>query len=120
VIKKLDKLIIKAFIGPFIATFPYFSFCISNAIFLALYRRSCWQRIGCINNFQADRLCCCNGCSLALPLSLLLSSIMTFGNLGESFELVAIKSSGIPLLTFYDAFADRCHFYKRRCFFIRQ
>lgn len=37
---------------------------------------------------------------LALPLALLLSSIMTFGNLGETFELVAIKSSGIPLLRF--------------------
>lgn len=37
---------------------------------------------------------------LALPLALLISSIMTFGNLGESFELVAIKSSGIPLLRF--------------------
>ena len=37
---------------------------------------------------------------MALPLSLLLSSIMTFGNLGESFEIVAIKSAGIPLLRF--------------------
>jgi lipopolysaccharide export system permease protein len=37
---------------------------------------------------------------LALPLALLISSIMTFGNLGESFELVAIKSAGIPLLRF--------------------
>jgi lipopolysaccharide export system permease protein len=37
---------------------------------------------------------------MALPLSLLLSSIMTYGNLGESFELVAIKSAGIPLLRF--------------------
>jgi len=37
---------------------------------------------------------------LALPLGILLASIMTFGNLGESFELVAIKSSGIPLLRF--------------------
>ncbi|MDB5230090.1 MAG: rane protein [Chitinophagaceae bacterium] len=37
---------------------------------------------------------------LALPLALLLSSIMTFGNLGESFELVAIKSAGISLNRF--------------------
>jgi lipopolysaccharide export system permease protein len=37
---------------------------------------------------------------LALPLSVLLSSIMTFGNLGESYELVAIKSAGISLLRF--------------------
>lgn len=37
---------------------------------------------------------------LAMPLAVLLSSIMTFGNLGESFELVAIKSAGISLLRF--------------------
>src|SRR5688572_22534546 len=37
---------------------------------------------------------------LALPLAILLSSLMTFGNLGESFELVAIKASGISLLRF--------------------
>ena len=34
----------------------------------------------------------------ALPLAVLLSSIMTFGNLGENNELVAIKSSGVSLL----------------------
>ena len=41
-----------------------------------------------------------NWVPLALPLALLLSSIMTFGNLGESFELIAVKSAGIPLLRF--------------------
>ena len=34
---------------------------------------------------------------LALPLAILLSSIMTFGNLGEHYELVAMKSAGISL-----------------------
>lgn len=34
---------------------------------------------------------------LALPLAILLSSLMTFGNLGERYELVAIKSAGISL-----------------------
>lgn len=34
---------------------------------------------------------------LALPLSILVSSIMTFGNLGENYELVACKSAGISL-----------------------
>lgn len=37
---------------------------------------------------------------LALPLGILLASIMTFGSMGENFELVAIKSSGISLLRF--------------------
>ena len=35
---------------------------------------------------------------LALPLAILLASIMVFGNLGERFELLAIKSAGVPLL----------------------
>ncbi|MBR5689395.1 MAG: LptF/LptG family permease, partial [Prevotella sp.] len=34
----------------------------------------------------------------SLPLTLLLSSLITFGNLGESSELTAIKSAGISLL----------------------
>ncbi len=35
---------------------------------------------------------------LALPLAILLSSIMTFGAMGEHYELVALKSSGNSLL----------------------
>jgi lipopolysaccharide export system permease protein len=38
--------------------------------------------------------------TLAMPIAILISSIMTFGNLGETFELVAIKSAGISLLRF--------------------
>jgi len=34
---------------------------------------------------------------LALPLAVLLSSLMTFGNMGEYYELTAIKASGISL-----------------------
>lgn len=36
---------------------------------------------------------------LALPLAILLSSLMTFGNFGENYELVAMKASGVPLKT---------------------
>lgn len=36
--------------------------------------------------------------NICLPLAVLLSSIMTFGNLAENFELVALKSAGIALL----------------------
>ncbi len=35
---------------------------------------------------------------LALPMAILLASIMTFGNLAENYELVAMKSSGLSLL----------------------
>lgn len=35
---------------------------------------------------------------MALPLAILLASLMTFGNLGENFELTAIKASGVSLI----------------------
>ena len=35
---------------------------------------------------------------MALPLAVLLASLMVFGNLGESLELLAVKAAGIPLL----------------------
>ena len=34
----------------------------------------------------------------SLPLSVLLASLITFGNMGESFELLAMKAAGIPLI----------------------
>ncbi len=34
---------------------------------------------------------------LALPLAILLASLMMFGNLGEKFELIAMKSAGVSL-----------------------
>ena len=37
---------------------------------------------------------------MAFPLAILLSSLMTFGNLGENFELTAVKSAGVSLQRF--------------------
>ena len=98
--KKLDKLIVKAFVGPFIATF--------FITLLVLIMQFFWLWIddfvgkglspGIILEFiwyQSAVLI-----PLALPLAVLLSSLMTFGNLGETYELVAIKSAGISLLRF--------------------
>ena len=99
-IKKLDRLIIGAFIGPFIATFFITLFVLVLQFF--------WLYIDDIVGKGLDMLTIgtfilyvsATLVPLALPLAVLLSSIMTFGNLGETFELVAIKSAGIPLLRF--------------------
>jgi len=100
VFKKLDKLIVKAFIGPFIATFfitllvlimqffwLYIDDFVSKGLSTGLILEFIWYLSATL-------------VPLALPLAILLSSLMTFGNLGETFELVAIKSAGISLLRF--------------------
>ncbi len=98
--KKLDKLVVKAFIGPFVAVFfitilvlllQFFWLWIDDFVGKGLSTDIIFKFIG----YQSAALV-----PLALPIAVLLSSLMTFGNLGESLELVAVKSSGISLLRF--------------------
>ena len=98
--KKLDKLIIKAFIGPFIATF-FITLLVLVMQFFWLYIDDFVGK-GVGTNVILEFILYQSAVlvPLALPLAVLLSSLMTFGNLGESFELVAIKSAGISLLRF--------------------
>ncbi len=99
-IKKLDTLIIKAFIGPFFATFFIALFVLVMQFFWLYIDDLVGKGLDLPTLAHLTGLVAVNWVPLALPLALLLSSIMTFGNLGESFELVAIKSAGIPLLRF--------------------
>ncbi len=99
-IKKLDKLILKSFFGPFVITF--------FIAFFVLMMQGLWKYLDDLVGKGLDFITICQflwyACAsllmLAMPIAILISSIMTFGNLGESFELVAIKSSGISLLRF--------------------
>jgi len=99
-IKKLDKLILKAFLGPFIATFFIAFFVLMMQILWKYIDDLVGKGLDFITIGQFLWYASASLITLALPIAILISSIMTFGNLGESFELVAIKSSGISLLRF--------------------
>lgn len=99
-IKKLDRLILKAFVGPFIATFFITLFVLVLQFFWLYIDDIVGKGLDFFTIFRLMSYVTASVVPLALPLAVLLSSIMTFGNLGETFELVAIKSAGIPLLRF--------------------
>ncbi len=99
-IKKLDKLIIKAFVGPFFATFLISLFVLVMQFFWLYIDDLVGKGLDVVTIFKLIGYVSATLVPMALPLALLLSSIMTFGNLGESFELVAIKSAGISLSRF--------------------
>ena len=99
-IKKLDILIIRSFIGPFIVTFFVSLFVLVMQFFWLYMDELIGKGIGVWPIMQLLIYMSTTLVPLALPLSILLASIMTFGNMGENFELVAIKSSGISLLRF--------------------
>lgn len=99
-LKKLDILVIKAFVGPFVATFfitvlvllmQFFWLWVDDFVGKGISTKVLFEFIW----YQSAVLV-----PLALPLAILLSSIMTFGNMGESYELVAIRAAGISLLRF--------------------
>jgi len=99
-IKKLDKLILKAFLGPFIATFFIAFFVLMMQILWKYIDDLVGKGLDFVTIAQFLWYASASLITLALPIAILISSIMTFGNLGESFELVAIKASGISLLRF--------------------
>ncbi|ANH82788.1 permease [Niabella ginsenosidivorans] len=98
--KKLDKLIIKSFIGPFVATFFITLFVLVMQFFWLWIDDFVGKGLDAVTILKFIWYQSAVLIPLALPLAVLLSSLMTFGNLGESFELVAIKSAGISLLRF--------------------
>lgn len=99
-IKKLDILIVRAFIGPFIATFFITLFVLILQFFWLWIDDYVGKGVDGPIFLRLIVYLSATLVPLALPLAVLLSSIMTFGNLGETFELVAIKSAGIGLLRF--------------------
>jgi lipopolysaccharide export system permease protein len=98
--KKLDILILKAFIGPFLAALTISTFVLTMQFFWLYIDDLVGKGLDLLTILQLVGLVSVSTFTTALPLALLFSSIMTFGNLGESFELIAIKAAGIPLIRF--------------------
>lgn len=95
--KRLHLYVIKSFIGPFIMTF--------FIVLFVLLMQFLWKYVddlvgkGLDFKVLAEMMFYASFAllPLAFPLAMLLASIMTFGSLGENYELVAMKASGISL-----------------------
>jgi lipopolysaccharide export system permease protein len=96
--KKLDKLILGSFIGPFFLTFVVVDFILLTVNMLKYFDEIFGKGLGFMIYIELISYFVISISPMALPLAVLLSSLMTFGNLGEHFELTAIKSSGISLI----------------------
>ncbi|REC63702.1 YjgP/YjgQ family permease [Chryseobacterium pennae] len=96
-LKILDRYIIKTFFGPFFFIFSVLFFIfIVNIIWVQLGQfmgkgLSYWQILKLLFYLGVNVI------SMVLPLTILLASIMSFGEFGERYELAAMKAAGIPL-----------------------
>jgi len=95
--KKLDWFILKSYLGPLILTFFI-------ALFILLMQ-FLWKYVDDLVGkglewyiiFKLLFYASSTFVPLALPLAILLASLMMFGTLGEHYELVSIKAAGISL-----------------------
>ena len=96
-VKKLYRLILKSFLGTFVFTF--------FVVIFVLLMQFLWVYVddlvgkGLSFNILAELFfyASLSFVPMALPLAILLASIMCFGDLGEHYELVAMKASGISI-----------------------
>ncbi|TDE17745.1 LptF/LptG family permease [Dyadobacter psychrotolerans] len=95
--KKLDKLILMSFWGPFIITMSVVVFVFLMRIMIFYIDDFVSKDLGLLDYAQLFFFFSLITVPTALPLAMLLSSLMAFGNLGEFFELTAIKSAGISV-----------------------
>ncbi len=95
--KRLHLYVIKSFLGPFFMTF--------FIVVFVLLMQFLWRYVGDLVGkglslrILGEMLFYASFGLLpyAFPLAMLLASIMTFGSLGENYELVAMKAAGISL-----------------------
>lgn len=96
--KTIDKFVLKAYIGPMIATF--------FIVLFILMMNGLWLYIDDIVGkglpasaiFELIFFYSSTMIPLGLPLATLLAALMTLGNMGENYELTALKSAGISLI----------------------
>lgn len=96
-VKRLYVLIMRSYAGPALATF--------FVVVFVLLMQFLWRYVdelvgkGLEWNIIAQLMFYASFTfvPMALPISILLASLMTFGNLGERYELVALKAAGISL-----------------------
>ena len=99
-VKKIDIYLLRNFLGLFFATFFIAIFILLMQFMWMHVNDLVGKGIGLSVLAEFFVYATASVVPLALPLAILLSSLITFGNLAEKFELTAMKASGISLFRF--------------------
>jgi len=96
--KKLDKLVLLSFSGPFILTLFTVIFILLTPVLIRFGDELVGKDLGLGVILELFGYMAIKSTQDAIPLAILIASLISFGNLGEHSEITAIKSSGISLL----------------------
>ena len=96
--KILDRYILKSFLVPFFATFLIILFVLVMQALWMAFESIAGKGIGLFFIFKFLYYTALVVSSQALPIAVLLSSIMSLGNMSENYEFAAAKSASISLM----------------------
>ncbi|HOH55356.1 MAG TPA: LptF/LptG family permease [Paludibacteraceae bacterium] len=96
-VKKIDIYVFKHFISLFVVTFLICIFILLMQFLWKHFEDLVGKGIGWSVLFEFFSYSVMSLVPMALPLAILLASLMTFGNFGETSELTAMKAAGISL-----------------------
>ena len=95
--KKIDKLFVKSYIGPFVLTTAIVVFIFLMRFLMIYFNDFLGKNLEGVVFAKLFFYFTLMTLPMSLPLATLLATLMCFGNLGERSELTAMKSAGIPL-----------------------
>lgn len=98
--KILNRYILKSFLGPFLATFFIILFVLIMQALWLQFDKIAGKGIGLVIILKFLGYMALMMVPTALPIAILLSSIMALGTLSENYEFAAVKSAGISLQRF--------------------
>ena len=95
--KKLDKLLVSSFVPPFVVTFFIALFVLVMQTLWMYIDKIAGKGVGFFVLVELISYMSISMFPLALPIAVLITSVMTFGNLAERYELSSMKSAGVGL-----------------------
>ncbi|MBL7803572.1 MAG: LptF/LptG family permease [Saprospiraceae bacterium] len=96
--KKIDRLLFRSFLGPFVVAFGIALFVLVMQFLWLYIDEIAGKGVSVLVLFELIGYLSISTFPMALPIAVLISSVMVMGNLAERYELSSMKSAGVSLL----------------------
>ena len=96
--KKIDKLLITSFVGPFIISFGIALFVLVMQFLWLYIDEIAGKGVSIFILMELIGYLSISTFPMALPIAVLIASVMVLGNLAERYELSSMKSAGVSLM----------------------
>lgn len=97
-LKKIDGLVIKSFVGPYLLSFFVAQFVLTMQFLWKYIDDILGKGFSVLDLMELITYFAITQIPMALPIAMLLSSVMVFGNMSERYELSSMKSAGVSLV----------------------